>query len=163
MITKEQYIESLVFELKVIRHLASKVDSQHFEYRPTSNQRSLHELMQYISYVFASGVDAIKEGGTGPFTTWSESTPKVTLDNFDALMEKQEQHIRTTIPTFTEEMLSEEVDLYGRQTRAMHLLNGPLKWATAYKMQLFLYLKQTGQEHLNTMNLWAGMDPQPKE
>ena len=44
------------------------------------------------------------------------------------------------------------------RTRAEHLLNGPLKWAAAYKMQLFMNLKMSGAEHLNTLNLWAGMD-----
>jgi hypothetical protein len=30
----------------------------------------------------------------------------------------------------------------------------------AYRMQLFLYLKNSGNEELNTLNLWAGMDGQ---
>ena len=28
----------------------------------------------------------------------------------------------------------------------------------AYRMQLFLYLKSSGREELNTLNLWMGMD-----
>jgi hypothetical protein len=31
----------------------------------------------------------------------------------------------------------------------------------AYRTQIFLYLKSCGREELNTMNLWAGMDPTP--
>ena len=29
---------------------------------------------------------------------------------------------------------------------------------TAYRTQLFLYLKACGREELSTMNLWAGVD-----
>jgi hypothetical protein len=28
----------------------------------------------------------------------------------------------------------------------------------AYRTQLFLYLKASGRDELNTMNLWAGVD-----
>ena len=41
------------------------------------------------------------------------------------------------------------------------VLEGPLKWLTAYKMQLFLYAKATGATQLKTSNLWRGTDPKP--
>ncbi len=38
------------------------------------------------------------------------------------------------------------------------LVNFPLKFLAAYRMQLFLYLKSTLTEELTTMNCWFGMD-----
>jgi hypothetical protein len=38
-----------------------------------------------------------------------------------------------------------------------------MKWAVAYKMQLFLYIKANGNHDINTSNLWRGVDPAPKQ
>ena len=164
MITKQEFIDSLSFELSVIRHLGEKVKAETFEFRPTPSQRSMHELMTYMSTIFGAAVDNIKTGDTSAYSVWAKNTPAVTLENFSELIQKEEDHIKKSISDMSEEELNEAITLYGRErTRAMHLFNGPLKWATAYKLQLFMYLKMTGQEHLGTMNLWAGMDPMPKE
>lgn len=160
MITKQQYIDSITFELGVIRHLATKIDAAHLDFKPTEKQRSTHELMTYMSTIFGGAVDMIKAAGDrSVYKAWTDKTPAVTLANFDELMKIQEKHIQDVVSAMTEEDLAEKVTIYGNErTRAEHLLNGPLKWAAAYKMQLFMNLKMSGAEHLNTMNLWAGMD-----
>jgi hypothetical protein len=160
MITKQQYIDSIAFELTVIRHLATKVDAAHFEFRPTPKQRSMHELMQYMSTIFGAGMDMIATGDQSKYAVWSEKTPAVTVENFDSLIALEDAHIREVLGSMSDAMLEESITLYGTaRSRAEHLINGPLKWAAAYKMQLFMYLKMTGNEHLNTMNLWVGIDP----
>ncbi len=164
MITKQEYIESLAFEFHVLRHLGAKVTEDIFEFRPTPKQRSTHELMKYLCSIFGAAIDAIKAGSPTVSGDWEAGLPEVTLENFGELLQKQEDHARKVVGEMTEEELSERVTLYGTTaTRAAHLLNGPIKWAAAYKLQLFMHLKMTGQEHLNTLNLWAGMDPMPKE
>jgi hypothetical protein len=45
---------------------------------------------------------------------------------------------------------------------ASALLEFPLKWAPAYRMQLFLQAKAAGLSELNSSNLWRGHDPKPK-
>lgn len=172
MITKQEYIDGICFELNVIKHLAAKLTPENFEFRPTPKQRSTHELMKFMCTIFGAAVQATKEAdsaaaeGWNPAIPeqWNASLPEVTVENFSELIDKEADYIQKTVDGMTEEELNTPVVIYGRkQTRAMHLLNGPFKWAPAYKMQLFMYLKLTGQTHLNTMNLWAGMDPIPKE
>jgi hypothetical protein len=164
MITKQQYIDSVCFEFNVIRHLGSKVQADTFEFRPTPKQRSMHELMHFLTTIFGYAVDSIKQGTSTPDTEWKHEQSVVTLENFNEHMKKEEDYFRKVVGEMSEDDLNEEVEIFGRtQTRALHLLNGPIKWASAYKLQLFMYLKMTGQTHLNTMNLWAGMDPMPKE
>ena len=160
MITKQQYIDSITFELGVIRHLATKIDAAHLDFKPTPKQRSTHELMTYMSTIFGGAIDMIKAGGDRTvYKAWLDKTPAATLENFAELMKIEEDHIREVVGGMSDEELAERVTIYGSErTRAEHLLNGPLKWATAYKMQLFMNLKMSGAEHLNTMNLWAGMD-----
>jgi hypothetical protein len=49
-----------------------------------------------------------------------------------------------------------------KSSRGATLVNVILCGHAAYRTQLFVYLKASGREELNTMNLWAGMDgPMP--
>jgi hypothetical protein len=38
------------------------------------------------------------------------------------------------------------------------LLEAPLQWITAYRMQLLLYAKAAGNAEIGTANCWAGID-----
>ena len=44
------------------------------------------------------------------------------------------------------------------QNLGLAVINGPLKWLSAYKLQLFLYAKATGARDIGTSNAWAGID-----
>jgi hypothetical protein len=77
-------------------------------------------------------------------------------------MDKQWAEVEKLLNSLTEESMKEEISMWGRtQSRALHLM-GMITIAGAYKMQMFLYMKQSGTEHIGTMNLWAGMDQPPK-
>ena len=101
----------------------------------------------------------IATGNNDLFRTRSMEAANLTLADFDAKVAEQIIAIHKIVEAMTDQDLAEEVDMFGVRTRAMHLLNGPFKWATAYKMQLFLYMKSLGYHHLGTMNVWAGIDP----
>ncbi len=163
MITKEQYLNSLKKEFEIIKHLAEKITLPQLDHKPTDGQRTLHELMHYLSYIFIASTESIVTKDMSSFKKYSEETPLPTLENFGEMMDKQISSMTPLINNLTEEELNEEVNMWSVQTRAMHLLNGPLKWAVAYKMQMFLYLKQSGTANIGTINLWAGMDTPPKQ
>jgi hypothetical protein len=79
------------------------------------------------------------------------------------MMDEEEKKIVAFLSPLTEEELATDITMWGRtQSRTLHLL-GLLKMAAAYKMQLFLYMKQSGTSDIGTSNLWAGMDTPPKE
>jgi hypothetical protein len=64
-----------------------------------------------------------------------------------------------------EELASREVALpWGdKMTLGAALVAMPHSFMTAYRMQLFLYLKQAGLTHLTTYEAWAGVDKPAKE
>ena len=161
MITKEQYIEALANEFRIIKHLAEKVTPEQLTHKPTDKQRTTNELLHYLTYIFIAGVESVvSEDGD----TWKKyfGSPVPKLEDFASLIDKEESDIRTMLAPLTDEDLKKEVAMWGMtQSRALHLL-GLLKIASAYKMQLFLYMKQSGTENIGTMNLWAGMDQPPK-
>lgn len=162
MISKDQFLAALEHEFMTIRHLASKIKDEHLAYRPTPGQRSLLEVLQYVSFVNSTMVEAVVTGNGSLYMERQKASESLALADFDAAMDKQAKDIRALITPLSDEQLAEEVEIWVKQTRAMHFLNGPLKWATAYKMQIFLYLKALGLSELNTSNLWAGMDSQPR-
>ena len=157
MISKEQLVDEIVRELDIMRHSGEKPTEEQLSYRPSDSQRTLIELMRYVSYVFISTAEAVVNGNQDVYKAKSEEAETLTLANFDERMKKQAEDIRALVMPLTEEQANEEVMVYMKQSRALYLLN-MLKWAAAYKLQMFLYLKASGHSKLNTMNAWAGMD-----
>jgi hypothetical protein len=160
MITKEQYLESLSKELSIIKHLAEKIKPEQLAHKPTEPQRTLQELMHYLGYIFVVGAEMVITGDKNSYEKHSKGEMP-TVENFGDIIDKEEARFMELVSPMSKEELEEEVDMWGRkQSRAMHLF-GLLRMASAYKMQLFLYMKQSGTSEIGTMNLWAGMDQPP--
>ncbi len=49
MFSENQYIESIRLETNICKHLHSKTSVEIPDYRPTENQRSVIELLQYLT------------------------------------------------------------------------------------------------------------------
>src|SRR6476646_6463839 len=60
VLTKHELIASLQNEIRILLHLASKVDPAKLDYRPTPKQRSLLELLQYMTIVGPIHLRAVK-------------------------------------------------------------------------------------------------------
>jgi hypothetical protein len=162
MISKEQYVSVMKKEFDIIKHLGEKVTEEQWSWKPTEGQRTMGELMHYLTYIFLMGGDSVASGDGEAYKKYI-STEAPTLSNFSQMMDAEWEKFLGFVNSISEEDMQTEVMMWGRnQSKAMHLL-GLLSIAAAYKTQLFLYMKQTGMEHLNTMNLWAGMDTPPKE
>src|SRR5215212_6144069 len=63
VLTKSELIASLQNEVRILVHLASKVEPEMRDYRPTAKQRSALELLQYLSIMGPELVKATKAGG----------------------------------------------------------------------------------------------------
>jgi hypothetical protein len=163
VLTKEELIVSLQNEVRILVHLASKVDESKVDYRPTPKQRSTLELLQYMAMMGPALVPIIK---TGDFATnWgpaAEAAKKMSYDQAVAAIQKQSDEYASLLSGWTEADFRGEVDMFGRKsTRGALLVNMVLCGHAAYRTQLFGYLKSCGREELNTMNLWAGIDAPP--
>lgn len=161
MISKNQFIESITKEILIIRHLAAKLNDSDLNYRLTEGQRSTLEVLQYISFVLGTSIEVAITGDQDLYKNNKELSKSATRENFDALMASQQNKIKTLIEPLNEEELNEVVEVWTKAPRAIHFLSA-LKWAVGYKMQLFLQMKASGHKELNTMNLWLGVDPEPK-
>jgi hypothetical protein len=148
-------------EVRILLHLAGKVEPGMVDYRPTPKQRSTLELLRYLTYMGPSLVNAIKAGGFDQ-PAWESAVAEANAMNFSqvvARLEKQGSVYADLVGGFSDQELRGEIDLFGRKlSRGVMLTHMVLGGHAAYRTQLFLYLKSCGREELNTMNLWAGMD-----
>ena len=165
VLTKEELIASLRSEVRILVHLAGKVDKLKLDYRPTPKQRSTLELLQYMAIMGPTQVAAIKAGAFNRpalSAAWSPAEAAAKAMNFDqavAAIQKQSEEYARLFSGWTEADFRGEIDMFGnKSTRGSLLVNLVLSGYAAYRTQLFCYLKSCGREELNTWNLWAGRD-----
>jgi hypothetical protein len=160
-LTKDEVIAQLQKEVRILLHLANKIDRSTLDYRPTPKQRSTIELLRYLVNMGPLLVGAIKSG-TFDVERWQAATAKANAADFDqvlAMIRDQEAEYANLLAPWTEADFRGSIEMFGRrETRAAFLLELVLNGCAAYRTQLFLYLKSCGREELTTFNLWQGMD-----
>jgi hypothetical protein len=162
VLTKQELIASLQNEVRILLHLAGKVDRSKLDYRPTAKQRSTMELLQYLVVMGPNLIRAIKAGGFDQ-PAWQAAVAEANKMSFDqviAAIQKQNSIYADLLGGFSDQDLRGEIDLFGggKSSRGSVLINLVLAGHAAYRTQLFLYLKACGRDELNTMNLWGGVD-----
>jgi hypothetical protein len=165
VITKQELIGSLQNEVRILLHLASKIDRSKLDYRPTPKQRSTLELLRYLSIMGPGLIQAVK-AGTFDRDAWGAATAAANARDFDQTLAAIAAHTNeydALLGPMTDGDLRAEINLFGTpSSRGATVVNMVLGGSAAYRTQLFCYLKQCGREELNTMNLWGGMDaPMP--
>jgi len=158
MYTKKDLIASLETEVRIIKHLASQLGEDHYEFKPTDSQRTVLELLQYLSFVAGTQTRAIIEGDVEVFKNNAFAAKSLTADEFEAKMDSEMNYMRDRINDLSNEDIDEEVELFGiTASRGALLVEFPLKHLVAYRMQLFLYAKHAGLADLDTWDAWRGM------
>jgi hypothetical protein len=166
VLTKDELLSSLQNEVRILLHLASKIDRTKLDYRPTPKQRSTLELLQYLVVMGPMLIRGIRAGSFDP-QAWQAALADANAKNFDqvlAAIEAQRGVYADLLAGFTDADFRGEIDLFGsgKSSRGRVIVDMVLCGCAAYRTQLFLYLKACGREELNTMNLWGGVDaPMP--
>ena len=163
VMTKAELIGSLQNEVRILLHLASKVDSAKADYRPTAKQRSTLELLQYMS-IMGPGLVAAIRGGKFDVEAWTAAEKGASARDFDKTVAAiGAQNYTALLGDMPDGDFREEIEMFGQKgSKGSFMVNMILSGYAAYRTQLFCYLKTCGREELNTMNLWAGMDaPMP--
>ena len=162
VLTKAELITSLQMEVKILLHLASKVDRSQLDYRPTPKQRSTLELLRYLSMMGPTIVKYTTSGSQDP-AIWADAAKAADARDFDqtvAAIAAQHDEYAALLGSMSDADFRVEVDSMtgGKTSRGALLVNLVLCGCEAYRTQLFVYLKACGREELGTMNLWAGID-----
>jgi hypothetical protein len=165
VLTKEELIAALRDEVRILAHLAGKVEQSNLDYRPTPKQRSTLELLRYMAIMGPTQVAVIKAGVfdraalTAAWRPAEAAAKEMSFDQAVSAIRKQSDEYARLLSGWADADFRAEIDMFGRKaTRGSLLVNLVLGGHAAYRTQLFLYLKACGREELNTVNLWAGVD-----
>lgn len=160
-LTKAELISALQNEVRILLHLADKIDPAKVDYRPTPKQRSTMELLQYLTMM---GPSLATAAITGVFdeAAWNaaeEAAKTMSLAQAKAAIAGHTAAYAASLDKLSEADFAAEISLFGPpMSRGAWIVAWLLGGCVAYRTQLFLYLKSSGREELGTMNLWAGMD-----
>jgi hypothetical protein len=161
--TKSELLASLQKEVRILLHLASKIDRSQLDYRPTPKQRSTIELLQYLSYM---GPAMLRYAKLEPFDqdAWARIVKVAASRGFDETLAEIESHSEQYAALLADmddaAFRAEMTGFDGSKTSSgSFIVNHVIAQCAAYRTQLFMYLKACGREELNTTNLWVGVDP----
>lgn len=160
MITKAQLAASMVHECNVSIHLFSKLSPAALGYRPTEGQRTTEELLRYLAICGIAGTRSMAEGNWKIFEEYRARVESMTIEEFPDAMARQRDELTAFFDQASDDLLAREAGVPGAGKMPLDaaIMNGPLKWLTSYKMQLFLYAKATGAADIGTANAWGGFD-----
>jgi hypothetical protein len=164
-LTKQELISALENEVRLILHLASKAEPAAVGYRPTPTQRTTLELLQYLAIMAPIHLRAVMapafdmDAWRNAWTTGEAAARAMTLEDAVEAIGRQAAMFRDELGAAGDDALHAPIEMFGSTaSRAAMLVNLVLCHYSAYRMQLFLYLKSSGREELNTLNLWVGRD-----
>ncbi len=161
MLNKNDILSSILSEIEIVRHLATKVPVERMDYRPSEGQRSALELLRYLASCGVGSARAMVDGNWERYQEWSDSVAGITGEGVSDALDRQVEGLKEVFASISEEdfsgrmvqtPLGQEVSL-GRA-----LLETPLKALVAYRMQLFLYAKAAGNTGIGSANCWGGID-----
>ena len=161
VITRSELMASLQNEVRILLHLASKIDRAQLDYRPTPKQRSTLELLKYLSVMGPRSLEYARSG-TFDLASWTAAEQAAAARDFDQTVAAIAGH-SDTYATLLADMSDADFRVEigegaARSTRGAFIVNFVLCGCAAYRMQLFLYLKASGREELASINVWAGVD-----
>jgi len=163
VLSKAELIGSLQHEVRILVHLAGKVDARSIDYRPTPKQRSTIEWLRYLSLMGPQMLKGVKAGAFDG-EAWGAAdkiAQTMTLEQVTASIAGQADLYAKEIGEMTDADFRTEVEMFGQKyTKGSFIVNLILCGFAAYRTQIFVHLKSSGREELTTMNLWAGMDGQ---
>jgi ribosomal protein S18 acetylase RimI-like enzyme len=164
VLTRSELTQSLQDEVRILLHLAGKIEPAMLDYRPTPQQRSTLQLLQYLTMMGPALVRMARAGGFD-HAAWTEGETAAGRLGFDEAVAAIAGHgevYADLLGAMAHDDFRAEINLFGQGTsRGAFIVNKVLSGCAAYRMQLFLYLKACGRHDLSTMNLWAGVDAPP--
>lgn len=160
MISKEHVVNSMKHEVKVIKHIAGKLPAGSLGYKPTPKQRTMLELLQYLTTCAIVPVTFAVSGSWDEAEKIEEAAKAVNADNFAKAMDAQMSRIEKILDgVSSHDFVNKDAQMpWGTKCKLGEgIMNMALKCLVTYRMQLFLYAKAAGNHDLGPADCWAGM------
>jgi hypothetical protein len=165
MIAKDDLLALMLRECDLCVHLHGKVPAGKMDFRLTPPQRSTRELLRYLSFIGEAAVRCMSENSWDPYGALQKRAESLEPEGFPAAMERQKEGLRDLFARIEDSDLREKVfELPWKEKAPLGKAILALGYGSlvAYRMQLFLHAKASGNAAISTSNCWGGIDTPPK-
>jgi hypothetical protein len=158
---KLEFLRSVEREYFIIKLIYEQLAPGDLAFRTTANQRSIEELLRYLSWC---GYEAVRKALAGKDYVESKhkkAAETYPIDTFPGQVNEQFNLIIKAIGQISDEDWRNRPSQYwGGQEASLQaaLVETTLKWLTAYRMNLFLFAKAAGHAELDRKICWAVPD-----
>ena len=159
---KQHLLNNIEKEIKICRRLYTKIPHGQISFRPKEGVRSILELLQYLS-ITGSMMPGywMKKDNTDFGTFFGEKVVASTAmlpEQFLLVMDEQMAAIKDIFNDISEEDLLNKEVAYpwgGNAALGEAIIATSIKWLSAYKLQLFLFINLCDDKKLVTADAWA--------
>lgn len=166
MLSKVEFLAALKRETKILTHLASRLDAKHLDYRLSPAQRSISELLQYLTINAQASTTYFLTGSWDHWEPLADKAKAVDLAGFAKALKKQDAAVAKLLKPISDKSFATKAvkPVWGKGTLplAQALFENTLTWAIGYRTQLFLQAKAAGVADLGSTDLWTGKAPKKK-
>ncbi len=157
---KDHLLFNIEREIILLKQLSPLIEQKDLDFRPAEKMRSTYELMQYLSSIGAVILRWMIDNDLTPEVrkVIGEHRSTVTIENFPTRLDEQWVIIQSYINNISDQDLrSREVELPWKEKMVLGaaIMNAPVKWLAAYRMELFMHLKMNGRPELGTKDAWV--------
>ena len=159
---KQQLLSNIEKEIKICQRLFTKIQPDQLNYRPKEGIRSILELLQYLSIIGSTMLSYWLKNDDTDFNTFFGNTAAkakaMQPEQFLTAMDEQMVMIKNLFDKISEEDLLKMEVTYpwgGQEPLGQAIIATSIKWLSAYKLQLLLFIKLSGNEKLGTADAWV--------
>src|SRR5215467_5886936 len=122
VLTREELISALQQEVRILLHLAGKVDRAQLDYRPTPKQRSTLELLQYLAVMGPVQVQMIRAGEfsreafSAAWTPAEKAAAATSFDDAVAAIAAQSDYYAHELGAWSDVDFREVLDMFGNKS-----------------------------------------------
>ncbi len=163
---KQHLINSIEKEINICRRLYTKLPPDQVNFRPVEGVRSVLELLQYLGIAGTLMLKYWQGEDSTDFNTFYvtniTASKAMMQEQFLTVMDEQIVTLNNLFSQVSEDdLLHKEITYPWSGVKAPlgeAIIATSIKWMSAYKLQLFLLLKLSGDQHLATADAWALTD-----
>lgn len=166
MISRQFFIEAIIHEINVCKHLGTKVPDGGFDFRFSDKQRSTLQVMRYLATCGIAPIKSLVQNDWNVYDVYDKEVEDMMPEDFPAVMDRQIAYVREAFASISDDDLEKTIVKAPGVSDPLPLgaaiMRTSYAWLVAYRMQLFLQAKSSGVESIGTANNWAGVDWKPK-
>lgn len=158
---KQHLQNAIVDEMKICRRLYTKIPQDKMDFRPKTDMRSIHELLQYLCIVGSAlpnyWLNEYESDFFAAFNKKAAASKQMPHEQFLSVMNDQIELTYKLFDQINEEDLIKKEVMYpwgGKAPFGEAIMSTSIKFLSGYKLQLFLLIKMCTDQKLGTPDAW---------